>query len=346
MAIRHEHFHPADEHGTAGGRPDAVPSLQRLTLAERVFVSALRISWNDARNGGEERERLADLFATVVAPGQLGQTLQAYRKLADGLRQGSRWPLRINPLSERQVSADEATLLRIVSAWQQGKAEWDWAATMTDRLIAKAAQPAFIQGAAELARIFCAAAHYFFGIAMQRHDAAGATAKYNVTAPSMTDFRGLTPSERVVVTGMREWVGCYQKGQDGLAVMVDHFADWGVPNAGYSLDAVLNVTVIATIRRVDVRCVKCPGLSPDEARLLDAVAALQHGVADGSQIAVAGWLPQAALRIALESLRGLAFYLLQAQLLLPPRVWDFIALERRQAPAADPDPDRQRPVLH
>src|SRR3546814_13737720 len=51
-------------------------------------------------------------------------------------------------------------------------------------------------------------------------------------------------------------------------------------DAGLSLHSVLRNTTLAATRSVDVRCPTCPGLSPDEARLLDAVAWLQRDIAE------------------------------------------------------------------
>src|SRR3546814_8025063 len=56
-------------------------------------------------------------------------------------------------------------------------------------------------------------------------------------------------------------------------------------DAGLSLHSVLRNTTLAATRSVDVRCPTCPGLSPDEARLLDAVAWLQRDIAEPAEAA-------------------------------------------------------------
>jgi hypothetical protein len=85
-----------------------------------------------------------------------------------------------------------------------------------------------------------------------------------------------------------------------------------------------------------VRCPACPGLSPDEARLLEALAWLQRDLGDPAATALGDWLPPAALRLSLAPARGLAQSLLAAEQLLPLRAWDLAALEAAAAKPHQP----------
>jgi hypothetical protein len=168
----------------------------------------------------------------------------------------------------------------------------------------------------------------------------------DVTLPSAADVTELRSAEHGVVTALRVWVAAFKQQEDALAAARAHFerhfnasgALWGDRrtggDAGLSLHAVLRNTTLAASRPVDVRCPSCPGLSPDEARLLEAIAWLQRDVTEPAATALGDWLPPAALRLSLGAARGLAMALLAAEQSLPRREWDLAALAAAGEPSA------------
>ena len=74
----------------------------------------------------------------------------------------------------------------------------------------------------------------------------------------------------MIVTGVRLWVHVLKCHGDALAALRTHFEFHAMPDAAMSLDAILDHSRLSATRPIDVRCPKCPGLSPDEARLLHA----------------------------------------------------------------------------
>ena len=150
--------------------------------------------------------------------------------------------------------------------------------------------------------------------------------------PTVKTFAQLKQSEQTVVTAIRLWAQLYRNGKDGLATAVDHFAYHNAAIAGYYLDTILHLIAVSTMQHVvDVRCLKCPHLSPDEARFLEAIAAFQHGKTDVSQTSLSSGLPRTAKRCMAQPMRSLAFALIEGKLYLPKRKWDFMISEQSQA---------------
>jgi hypothetical protein len=121
---------------------------------------------------------------------------------------------------------------------------------------------------------------------------------------------------------MRAWLMGFRHGKDcadahrGLAG--EAFLRAGVPQGMALIDDIFSALAVAALRAIDVRCLRCAHVSPDEALLLGAVAASQrqqHGIAWS---ALTRLLPPAAARAALPSLIALAVLMRDAELTIAP----------------------------
>lgn len=131
------------------------------------------------------------------------------------------------------------------------------------------------------------------------------------------DFAG-----QFLLWGMRAWLMAYRQGRDRTnayrGIAGEGFLRAGVPQGMDLIDDIFSALAAAASREIDVRCPRCPYVSPDEALLLGAVAASQrkqHGIAWSALSSV---LPPAAARAALPSLISLAVLLRDAELTLKP----------------------------
>jgi hypothetical protein len=103
--------------------------------------------------------------------------------------------------------------------------------------------------------------------------------------------------------------------------------DWrgGMLAAGLSLDTagafdkLFAMVVIARRRPLDVRCLHCRTLSPDEDRLLQIVSLFQHGRREAAAAALGDWLPPTAQRLAVAPAQALAEAMAARKLIVPWR---------------------------
>ena len=129
----------------------------------------------------------------------------------------------------------------------------------------------------------------------------------------------LGPAEWLVLWGLRYWVACYRDGAASWPLISDVFKQNQAGDAALSLDALLQLTSVATTRVLDVRCPACPGISPDEVMIIDAVGCAQAGDKLGAFRILRDWLPAAAARMALEMVAGLARVFSDAGLVVPEK---------------------------
>jgi hypothetical protein len=146
-------------------------------------------------------------------------------------------------------------------------------------------------------------------------------------APANDHETGLRTEEldaagQFLLWGMRSWLLAYRQGKDQPSayrgIAGEGFLRAGVPQAMELIDDVFSALAAAALREIDVRCLRCAYVSPDEALLLGAVAASQrkqHGIAWS---ALTQLLPPAAARATLPSLISLAILLRDAELTLQP----------------------------
>jgi hypothetical protein len=160
--------------------------------------------------------------------------------------------------------------------------------------------------------------------------------------PSAFEVPELAPDEKLVLVAMRLWVRQAMQNQCGGPVLYRHLAEHGAPEAAPGLHGMLYNLGTAARRPIDMRCPSCPGLSPDEARLLHAIASAQAARDDAVLDVMMELMAPAAARLTVEPARGAARALIAAGVALPPRNWDFVALALEAAPSTQPSPLRAK----
>ena len=129
----------------------------------------------------------------------------------------------------------------------------------------------------------------------------------------------LQSAEWLILWGLRFWAACCRKECSPWPLLGDVFRRNHVEDAALSLDALLRLTSLTSLRPLDVRCPACPRISPDEHRLLAAVSGAQRGRKARTGRILRTWLPPKASRMGLNMVDGLANILASAGHQLPDR---------------------------
>jgi hypothetical protein len=135
-----------------------------------------------------------------------------------------------------------------------------------------------------------------------------------VEARSLEDLRC---AERFVVWALREWRLRWSDGESRPHALRCGFHHAEIGDGVTPFCDFMEALVAGTRRPLDVRCMNCPYVSPDEEIVLDAVAAAQR---DRDEVACAllmDPLPHAAARIASAHLAAFAHKMAESGLVLP-----------------------------
>lgn len=330
--------------GPAGGRARIVAEL---TLPEALVIWALR-KHQETRDSledlcalggesspqdlsGEFREPAGSLsgllttFTKVFGSKQVTEAIGAFGEVIACFDRGARCQIRINAYSEECLSVHEEHFLSILDALQQ--AELERASMLVQWLIEPAFNAAFLRHAHSFARLLSKAGHLLNGKAVEspaeRRKVLSESEKPK--APAVARAEDLTLGESIILQGTRRWVACLHQEQEPFPALQAHFAHYGVIDSAASLNAVLRNIAFAASRTVDIHGPSCPGVSPDEADLLYAVAGFQRNDAAPAQQALSNWMPASAIRLTSGPLASLADSLLAAGLILPLRERDAVS---------------------
>jgi hypothetical protein len=130
----------------------------------------------------------------------------------------------------------------------------------------------------------------------------------------MTDVGTLGFAAQFLVWALRSWVGAFKSNQDFALVTEDAFQRFGLAGAATSIDAAMMIVAASASRSIDIRCIKCRFLSPDEAIVIDAIAAIQADTHFSAYAGLNKLMPMAAVRSAFPHLVNLAGALAEARL--------------------------------
>jgi hypothetical protein len=302
-----------------------------LALPQQIMIWSLR----RYATGNGRSEVLAPMFRRIFGLAGVEEALTAFAGLMMALEHRGRRPIRIEPMTARRLSADEACVLRLMAAQQRG--DEDTAMAVAAWLVNAPAMDDLLRASRALAIALASREHL-----VQEPAAAAPHARPSTDRQAPTEaVAELEPGEAVLLRGIRLWVDRFKKRECGLWELNRHFTAHGLGQATPSLHAILFNSSVATLRSLDVRCARCPSLSPDEARMLHAVASLQAEDAEAASATLSSWLPPAAVRMTIEAVRGLADSLTAEHVRLPLRRWRFPELRepRLALAAATPRPE-------
>lgn len=333
----------ADMRASRSGRRRSVASL---TLAEQIVVWGLR-RYQAARAG---LEPLAPMFQRIFGPQDTPRALERFSHLIDRL---NRLPRGTDAgFMDQHLSPIESMLLELMTGLQ--RADGGRARIVAGLMAGSDGADELIAVAGGFATLLGDAG---FGLTEDRPATAATawsplsglsgSALELTSAPAAVITADLAAGETLLLHAIRLWVACVKSRLCGFARIEQHFQAHAIAEAAPGLHAILHHTAIAAERPVDVRCLPCRLLSPDEARMLHAIACGQRARTAEAYDALTAWLPPTAARLTLEAVAGISRALRRADVELPLRRWDFGLLDRLAAePHAAPDPDTAGCTIH
>ena len=123
---------------------------------------------------------------------------------------------------------------------------------------------------------------------------------------AMPDVNALDFTAQFTVWAIRSLVQAFKAKESFDDVTHHAFARFGLSRSALAIDSLMTVVAASAARSIDIRCVQCRLLSPDEALLVDAMAAAQSGGLFVATVALRQLMPGTAARAALPHLVDLA----------------------------------------
>jgi hypothetical protein len=135
---------------------------------------------------------------------------------------------------------------------------------------------------------------------------------------AMPDVSALDFTAQFSVWAIRSWVQAFKSKESFEDVTHQTFARFGLSRSALAIDSLMTVLAASASRSIDIRCVQCRLLSPDEALLIDALAAAQSRGFFVATVALRQLMPGTAARAALPHLVDLARDLGEAGMVAQP----------------------------
>jgi hypothetical protein len=123
---------------------------------------------------------------------------------------------------------------------------------------------------------------------------------------AMPDVGALDFTAQFTVWAIRSWVQAFKAKESFDDVTHQTFGRFGLSRSAVAIDSMMTVLAASASRSIDIRCVPCRLLSPDEALLIDAMAAAQSDGFFVATVALRQLMPGTAARAALPHLVDLA----------------------------------------
>lgn len=135
------------------------------------------------------------------------------------------------------------------------------------------------------------------------------------------EFSDLNFIEQLTLWSLRHWAACHKEEQSPYETLNQAYRLAKVKDAMPAFDGFMSVLVVGLYRQMDVRCMKCGGISRDEKIVLSALAQEQRGNQDSSRSLMGRLLSPSALRIGQNMLSAWASALAKGGQVLPLRDW-------------------------
>lgn len=162
---------------------------------------------------------------------------------------------------------------------------------------------------------------------------------------AMPDMSALDFTTQFTVWAVRSWVHAFKSKQSFDDVTHNTFARFGLSRSALAVDSLMTVLAASASRSIDIRCVQCRLLSPDEALLIDAMAAAQSGGYFVATVALRQLMPGTAARAALPHLVDLSRDLSEAGMVAKP-IPPYAGQQISNAAEAEMPPASVSRVLH
>lgn len=116
-------------------------------------------------------------------------------------------------------------------------------------------------------------------------------AHHEEDCPGGPHLEALRFAEQFVVWAIRVWVAAVKERRPPGRLLDEGFEVAGCEEALAPLHGLMHTLAVTSQRSIDVRCVNCRHVSPDETSLLRAIAGFQRGSYGEGAMLIAGYLP-------------------------------------------------------
>lgn len=138
-----------------------------------------------------------------------------------------------------------------------------------------------------------------------------------------SEFSELRFIEQLSLWSLRYWADCHKNESSPYEQLKQAYTLAKVKDAMPAFDGFMSVLVVGLYRQMDVRCLKCGGISDDEKLVLSALALEQRTESQECQNLIGRLLAPSAARIGYNMLAAWAGSLAKANHNLPLRDWTF-----------------------
>ncbi len=133
---------------------------------------------------------------------------------------------------------------------------------------------------------------------------------------NLTDLRF---AEQLTLWSIRYWADSCRNDHSPYVILKDAYKLAKSPDSLLAMDSFMTLLVSGNSRPVDIRCLCCSGISVDEWRILQSLAALQRGEKHMVPRLVSHFLEPSATRMACPLIRDWAISLGAGNHILPVR---------------------------
>lgn len=124
--------------------------------------------------------------------------------------------------------------------------------------------------------------------------------------PGEMRVKDLRFAEQFTIWALRKWVAIMRSAEKDTTLLRKAFGQATIGDAFFAFDHLMRIVVVSAKRTIDVRCVGCRAVSPDETMALAMIEARQQGDAVSTHMYLGDWIPPAAVRIAFDPVTFIA----------------------------------------
>ncbi|MFT6876712.1 MAG: hypothetical protein ACJAZF_002835 [Granulosicoccus sp.] len=311
----------------------SAPSLTRTDLARfsipaRMLIATIRLAGTETAMPPLERCVLDTIGRILDSGDQRERTIDAVNRFSVFALTRTRLPITMNTNTLSTLTNDELILLK--GASQIANNNFKEAHDSLQWLMETKVRNQFICALKTLSSAKCfktLGTHAFTANSFTASIDGKYVSQHHCTILKCDD---LSLSELLIVNAIRLWVRGISIGfssEGAIHSLANHL---GLADFADPLHNLLLETAYKATRQVDIRCLCCLELSPDEARILATLSSLQHGRPAAAVTHLEQWFADVSIQRVLTYSAQMRHSLKSLDNPLPLRQWDFEGMLQRQ----------------
>lgn len=308
--------------------PPSTTRLSHLSMPARLLVATLRLCGLDNKIPPLERSVLDAIGRVIDAGEDRNKTIDAVNQYSAAALMKTRQPLNILKRPHPFLSHDEHCLLKAAS--QVANDQVGEASDTLEWYMEPATRKQFIHTLQSLSTTGCFSSLGCHVFTASRFNATIDQTDTVQRHESVLKCNDLSVAERLIINASRLWVRAISLGicsESAIRCLAQNLA---LPGFAEMIHSLLHETAHHATHQFDMRCLCCDEVSPDEARLLAAIAAIQHGHPTEAVNHLEQWFAPASVLRIMSAAPRIRYAMNELRGPLPLRNWDFESLLQRQ----------------